>query len=130
MSDSDMRFEQGGLVIALSRNGNVGTMAWLGISDSREPSDFLEPVFRRALEKLRDCRLVIDFSGLEFMNSSTVSPIIALLKSIDSRGITCNVQFSDVDWQRTHMRCLRTIARALPHVTVDTKPSGSLHPGV
>jgi hypothetical protein len=59
-----------------------------------------------------------------------VSPIIALLKSIDSRGITCNVQFSDVDWQRTHMRVLRTIARALPHVTVDTKRLRAVYPGV
>jgi hypothetical protein len=126
MSDSEMRFERGGLVIALSRIGNIGTMAWLGTSDSRDPSEFLEPVFRRALEKLQDCQLIIDFSGLEFMNSSTVSPIIALLKNIDSKGITCSVQFSDVDWQRTHMRCLRTISRALPHVSVDTKRPGSL----
>ncbi len=125
MSDSEMRFEQGGLVISLSRNGNLGRMAWLGTSDSRDPSEFLEPVFRRALEKLQDCQLVIDFSGLEFMNSSTVSPIIALLKNIDAKGISCSVQFSDVDWQRTHMRCLRTISRALPHITVDTKQTGS-----
>jgi anti-anti-sigma regulatory factor len=121
-ASAEMRFEQGGLVISLNHTGNVATMTWLGTSDSREPSEFLDPVFRRVLGEIRDCELVIDFSGLEFMNSSTVSPIIALLKRVNSQGVKCSVQFSDVDWQRTHMRCLQTIARVLPHVTVDSLP--------
>jgi hypothetical protein len=123
MSNSDdMKFEQGGLIIALNRTESIAKMTWRGTSDSRDPSEFLDPVFRRVLEEVSNRELVIDFSCLEFMNSSTVSPIIALLKNANSRGITCSVQFSDIDWQRTHMRCLQTIARVLPHVRVDSLP--------
>lgn len=122
MSELQQRFAHGGLEIVLSRSGNVGTMAWKGSSDSRNPGDFLDSVFRRALEHAQGGELVIDFTALEFMNSSTVSPIIAFLKDSNAKRLQCRVVFSDVDWQRTHMRCLRAITRVLSYISVDCRP--------
>jgi hypothetical protein len=121
MNDTNIKFKQGELVIAFERLGDQATMVWRGISDSRNPDEFLEPVFRHVLSKAQGCQLEIDFTGLEFMNSSTVSPIISLLRKLDAAKISTSVVFSDVDWQQTHMRCLRTIARVMPSVIVDTK---------
>jgi hypothetical protein len=53
------------------------------------------------------------------MNSSTVPPIINLVKRLNARAISCLVLFSDSDWQRTQLRCMQTIARTLPHVQVE-----------
>lgn len=123
MSELQLKFEHGGLEIVLSRSGNVGTMAWRGSSDSRSPGEFLESVFRRAIEHAPRCELVIDFTALEFMNSSTVSPIIAFLKDANLKRIQCRVVFSDAEWQRPHMRCLRAITSVLPHISVDCCPA-------
>jgi hypothetical protein len=121
MNGTNIKFEQGELVIAFERSVDQATMSWRGVSDSRNPDEFLEPVFRHVLSKAQGCELEIDFTGLDFMNSSTVSPIISLLKKLDAAKISTSVIFSDIDWQQTHMRCLRTIARVMPNVVVESR---------
>ena len=115
---AETRFEHADLTILLTETAREATMSWRGTSDARDPKAFLEPVFSRVIDKVKGRDLTIDFTGLEFMNSSTVSPIIALLKQLNENGIKSHVVFNNEDWQVVHMRCLRTIATVLRNVEV------------
>lgn len=114
----DTRFENAELAIVLSETADAVTLSWYGSSDSRDPAEFLEPVFQKAIGRLKGRPLTIDFSRLEFMNSSTVSPIVSLLKLLDGRKMQARVVFGRDEWQQVHIRCMRTITRALKHVDV------------
>ena len=118
MNQEQLQFQQDDLMITVTTSPGRGLVMWHGCSDARDPGVFLTPVFRNVLPRLKGCQVTIDFSRLEYMNSATVSPIIALLKDLDKNSIQSRILFSDDDWQRTHLRCLRTIARVLRHVEV------------
>jgi len=113
------KFEHAGLAIEVTGATEEATMIWRGISDARSPNDFLGPVFKKIIGELGPRTITVDFSHLEFMNSSTVSPIISLLKELDRVGTKTRVVFGAEEWQQVHMRCIRTIARVLKNITVE-----------
>lgn len=118
------RYELADLVIEVLSTPKEAKMVWRGASDTRRPSTLLEPVFKDVVRQLGSRRLIIDFRELDFMNSSTVSPIITLLKTLNQDGIETHVIFGNEEWQQVHMRCIRTICRVFKHVAVgDTTPN-------
>ena len=121
---TDSKFTHGDLVIVLSHSPGEATMSWHGSSDARNPAEFLEPIFRHVVAVSRGRRrtVTVDLTKLEYMNSSTVSPIINLLKTLNAEGIKSRVVFSDAEWQQVHMRCMRTITRVLANVEVEGSP--------
>jgi anti-anti-sigma regulatory factor len=123
MSSLSSRFENGGLAITVMRSGSDAVMAWTGESDSRNPGDFLNPLINRLSKELSGLKVTIDFTGLTYMNSSTVAPLIMCIKSFDASASAVLVSFSDQDWQRTHVQCVRTISRALKKVRIEVKAS-------
>ena len=123
MSEQRWQFEQDGLVISASRVNGKGTVAWCGVSDSRTPGLFLRPELRDLLEKMKGAEVTVDFTRLEYMNSATVSPLINFVKALDGGGKRIVVLFSETDWQRTHLQCMRAIATTLKHTLVDSLPS-------
>ena len=120
MSEQRWQFEQDGLVISASRVNGKGTVAWCGVSDSRTPGLFLRPVLRDLLEKMKGAEVTVDFTKLEYMNSATVSPLINFVKALDGTCKRIMVLFSETDWQRTHLQCMRAIATTLRNVLVDS----------
>lgn len=122
MTRTESRFERDGLEILIKDGEGNGTVTWRGASDSRNPSEFLDPIVEHIVRRMRGRTLTVDFSGLDYMNSSTVSPIIALLKKVDANEIETLVLFSNIDWQQTHLRCMKAITRVLKHVRVEAKP--------
>jgi len=123
MTAKETRFERDGLSIVIRQAGPGWVMRWTGSSDARTPQEFIQPIVEFVLERTENGSVTIDFTGLEFMNSSTVSPIIGLLKSLNAKSIATRVVFSSADWQQTHLRCLKTISRVLEHVTVVGRPA-------
>jgi len=115
------KFENDGLTVHVSRHGDDATIAWTGESDARSPSDFLNPLTVRFVKDFAGLDVIFDLSGLTYMNSATVAPLIVCIKSFDGVAKSVLVVFSDVDWQRTHVQCVRTISRTLKKVTVDVK---------
>jgi hypothetical protein len=123
MSEQKWQFEQDGLIISASRTNATGKVAWCGISDSRTPGIFLRPVLRDLSEKMKGAEVTVDFTRLEYMNSATVSPLINFVKTLDGACQRILVLFSDADWQRTHLQCMRAIATTLKHVAVQSAPA-------
>jgi hypothetical protein len=120
MSEQKWQFEQDGLVINASRTNAKGTVTWCGVSDSRTPGLFLRPVLRDLSEKMKGAEVTVDFTKLEYMNSATVSPLINFVKTLDGTCTRILVLFSETDWQRTHLQCMRAIATTLRNVAVGT----------
>jgi hypothetical protein len=123
MPDQRWQFEQDGLIINASRVNGRGTVAWCGVSDSRTPGIFLRPVLRDLSEKMKGAEVTVDFTRLEYMNSATVSPLINFVKTLDGICTRILVRFSETDWQRTHLQCMRAIATTLRHTAVESAPS-------
>jgi anti-anti-sigma regulatory factor len=124
MSSPSWKFENGGLVITLTRTGMDAAVTWAGESDTRNPGAFLNPLMSRLAKELAGLSVTIDFSGLTYMNSATVAPLITCIKSFDSSAASVLVSFSDMDWQRTHVQCVRTISRTLKKVRIEVKATG------
>jgi hypothetical protein len=122
MPEQKWRFEQDGLTISAFRANARGRVAWAGVSDSRTPALFLKPVLRDLSEKMKGAEVTVDFTKLEYMNSATVSPLINFVKTLDGACTSILVLFSDADWQRTHLQCMRAIATTLRHVAVQSTP--------
>lgn len=123
MAEQKWQFEQDGLVINASRANGKGSVTWRGISDSRTPGLFLRPVLRELSEQLKGAEVTVDFSKLEYMNSATVSPLINFVKTLDGSCTRTMVLFSETDWQRTHLQCMRAIATTLRNTQVGSTPS-------
>jgi len=58
------------------------TVVWAGRSIARDPMTFIGPILAEARKASNDAGspLVLDFRALEYMNSSTITPIIRLLR--------------------------------------------------
>ena len=97
---------------------SVSRIEWKGVSDSRNPAEFLNPLMMAWSGKLKNVDVTVDLSGLEYMNSATVKPLINLVKLLDGNGQKVLVVFRAVDWQRTHRNCMSVLARTLRNTCV------------
>ncbi len=122
MTDPVVKFEQDGLCIQLSRAAGEFKVSWLGVSDSRSPAAFLNPVIEQIARSAGGAPVTVDFTGLEYMNSATVTPLIALVRSLDRARSSVLLLFAEVDWQRTHLQCMKAIAKTLQNVRVEGRP--------
>lgn len=123
MTAATSKYENEGLIVNVMRTGNDAVIAWTGESDSRNPGDFLNPLMARLVKEFQGFNVTVDFSKLTYMNSATVAPLIVCIKSFDASAASVLVRFSDMDWQRTHVQCVRTIARTLKNVKIEVRPS-------
>jgi hypothetical protein len=111
MSDEVKRFVQGELTLELTRPPGMVRLAWLGKSADRDPSRFLVPVLAEAMEtaKLERLPLVMDFSGLDYMNSSTFTPVVKALDESRRLAVPVVLEYSLTrKWQALSFSALRT----------------------
>ncbi len=112
-------FKSEDLEIKFSMNGDTSELKWLGRSEARNPSDALNPYLDSILEKLSGKKLVVDYCALEYMNSSTVPPIIRFVKACDKSNIETTIQYnSKSEWQTASFKPLQTICTILKTVKV------------
>lgn len=87
-----------------SRETELQTViAFHGVSEARDPSQFLGPIFRRAAEHAETTgrELVLDFRHLERMNSSTVVSIVRVFETARRGTLRIRVVYDrQVRWQR------------------------------
>ncbi|HEX6272822.1 MAG TPA: hypothetical protein VFZ53_07280 [Polyangiaceae bacterium] len=121
MTHSTWIFEQDELSISVQRSRGSAIVVWRGVSDARNPGEFLKPMAERLVPQLKGTKVTVDFRLLEYMNSATVAPLINFVKSLDANGARVTVVFSEIDWQRVHMNCMKSIARTLNNVRVETR---------
>ncbi|NUP09835.1 MAG: hypothetical protein HOW73_27630 [Polyangiaceae bacterium] len=120
MSPSPEVFERDGLVLEVHRWGREVSVTWRGISDARDPSAFAGQVLRDLGNQPDVDSIELDFRKLEFMNSATLTPIMALIRTLDSKGVRAILRFDAmIDWQRINYNCMKAIARTLSSLRVE-----------
>ncbi len=74
--------EDGPLKVIRKDGENQISVFFSGKSIVRDPSELLQPALFELLEEAEDTgsRLVLDFSSLEYMNSSTFTPLVKTLE--------------------------------------------------
>ncbi len=84
MSSTNETFTNAQLQLERSEEGNSIILRLLGKSILRNPNEFIMPVLLETVTKAAEQkkRLIIDFSDLVYMNSSTLSPFIKILEKI------------------------------------------------
>jgi hypothetical protein len=111
MGDAVRRWTQGELSLEMAeRNGEL-RVTWRGKSSDREPSRFLVPVLTTALERAREASLplVLDFRELEYMNSSTFTPVVKALDESRRLSVPIVLEYSLArKWQALSFSVLRT----------------------
>jgi hypothetical protein len=70
------------LRVEIAEETDTITMRWFGKSTMRKPGDFLAPILADILKRGNEGgkRIVLDFRALQYMNSSTITPVIRVLE--------------------------------------------------
>lgn len=70
------------LKIEVKEDNDSITAKWTGKSIHRSPGKFVTPILVNVLKKSGDGnkRIILDFRKLDYMNSSTITPIIKVLE--------------------------------------------------
>ncbi len=92
-------------------------LRWLGRCNERSPQRTIGPYLRRAVAEAESRRLALglDFRGLEFLNSSTISTLVQLLREAQDKRVR-QVLFFDVkrSWQKTTRAALMALTDGNP----------------
>ncbi len=94
-------------------------LIWQGRSEERDPADFLNPFLSSIVEKVGNNRLICDFRALEYMNSSTIPPVIRMIKKLHLDGKTVKIVFRrDSLWQNATFRAMRAITDTMQTIEI------------
>ena len=90
------------LEINVTENDDEIIVHWSGKSIDRQPSAFITPILIKVLKKSldRDKRMILDFCNIEYMNSSTITPIIKILERAKRGKVSATVKYlGALKWQ-------------------------------
>ncbi|MCP4347744.1 MAG: hypothetical protein GY795_19755 [Desulfobacterales bacterium] len=112
-------YTYGPLEIVLEQKENETEMSWRGQSIQSNPGVTLRPYLFSLIDDLIGNNLTIEFSTLEYMNSSTVPPIVHFMKELNSNGIRTTITYDEeIKWQKASFKALEVLSEALDNVTV------------
>jgi len=90
------------LEISITEESDHIQMHWSGKSIDRKPSIFLTPLLLKVVKKCGDQKkkMIMDFCEIEYMNSSTITPIIKILERAKRSEISVKVEYlASLKWQ-------------------------------
>ena len=90
------------LQISVTEENDHINIHWSGKSIDRKPSVFITPILIRVLKRSieRDKRMIMDFCDIEYMNSSTITPIIKVLERAKRSKVSVTVKYlGSLKWQ-------------------------------
>ena len=91
----------------------------MGKSEARDPENLLNPYFDILLNSLKDKEVILDFKSLEFMNSSTIPPIIRLMNNLEAEGISTKIIYNAKNyWQVFSFEVLEQLSSLMKNLTV------------
>lgn len=110
-----------GLRLHVTEDADEVRVHWVGESDMRNPSKWLQPFLMSLAESLEGREVTLDFRDCRYMNSASLAPIIRFMKELDDRDARGVLHFDETwEWQRLTARSLRAFARRLTGLTVRT----------
>jgi hypothetical protein len=111
-------FEYERLKVILTQGDDGFTVAWHGECDARKPDPLLDGFLQSLVRKVAGRRSIIDFTNLEFMNSSTLSSILNFIRQLDTQCQAKILYNAKIEWQLVAYRCMKAISRTLKQTEV------------
>jgi hypothetical protein len=111
------------LRIEITESADELRLDWRGKSNDRHPEKLLGPLMAQALGRCEDGRaLVLDFHQMEYMNSSTFTPVVKMLEQA-IRGVQrVRLEYSGArKWQALSFSALKSFETADGRVSVHAK---------
>jgi hypothetical protein len=104
-------FQNNDLSIDMTESSDVVSLVWIGKSIEREPVTFIAPILVEALKRSgNEKRLVMDFEKLDYMNSSTITPILRILNEIKLSAQSIRILYSKAKrWQDLSFSALKVL---------------------
>ncbi len=110
--------EHGSLKVEISKERNPTKISFNGKSDDRFPERILDKYFESIVPELSG-DLTIEFLDLKFMNSSTVTSLVKLMRILEDREIHATFVYNEnLKWQLPSFKALKTISRDSKYITV------------
>lgn len=107
-----MKYEIGRLTLEVNEKSDPVTVVWKGESDAREPAKLLQPHLDALLSQLASKAVCMKFDALDYMNSSTVKPIMVFLEELSKVATSIRVEYREsLQWQATSFRAMRIVAK-------------------
>ena len=95
-------------------------LKWHGKSTHIQPSSILEPYFNEVYEEIDNRTLIINFTDLEFMNSSTFIPILVFLKKLGVNKVKTEMIYDgSSQWQTSSFKAISTVCQAFPTLSIE-----------
>jgi hypothetical protein len=97
------------LTISVHEKETVIEVLWLGRSTAREPKIFIQPILNDIVDLANKIQKPInmDFRKLEYMNSSTITPILRMLEDAANANSTFSITYdSSLRWQELNFSAL------------------------
>jgi hypothetical protein len=115
-----MRYQAEDLTIEALEQNNQLVLRWLGRSEAKDPTRTLQPLMEAVISALQSAQSVeFDFRALEYMNSSTVRPILKLLQTASTRAANVHVRYdAGKTWQRMSFLAIGVALASLTNVKV------------
>lgn len=110
---SSQTLSEGTLTIEELQTPDALTLVWRGKSNDRDPGRFLMPFLQAVLERsaLEARPVVLDFAALDYMNSSTFSPLVKALEQASRAGLHLRVEYASArKWQQLSFTALKAFA--------------------
>lgn len=105
---TERKFVNNALTIRWRQEPGAIVLDWYGRSNEREPAQFILPILDEAVSAAGDQDLVMNFESLEYMNSSTITPLLRLLNR--ARSLPCKIKLSykkSLRWQELSFSALQ-----------------------
>ena len=118
------KIEINNLTLICEPEAEAMSVTWLGKSRDMDPYEKLIPVLENVLEKTNS-RLILKFNALEYINSSTVVPIIKFLKKADQKKINTEIHYNgQISWQKSMFKAIANLTKVFKFLTVSEENIG------
>lgn len=98
---------------------------WIGKCRTLNPESILDNYLAKLTQHAIGKKVFVSFDSLESMNSSTVPPLLTLIKTLEENKTESLILYNeDEDWQRASFKPLTVIASRYQYVKI--KPSSSV----
>jgi len=90
------------LTIEVEENHNEINITFKGKSTERDPSVFITPIMTESLHNSKKFskKIMMDFRELEYMNSSTITPIIKIMENANDLNSSVSILYKKTKkWQ-------------------------------
>ncbi len=109
------------LNIKVTENNENILVYWSGKSIDRKPNKFITPILIKSLKRSIDHekKMILDFCNIEYMNSSTITPIIKILERAKRSKVNVRVDYLEsLKWQQLIFSALEIFQTKDKRITI------------